>query len=521
MSRTIDVALKKAKKLVEFQDYATAKNILNEAINKHPNNPRLKALSDSVASKIDRPIAPTIKIPSQEIIRELSSLCDESEWTTLITRCFEILSINEDMPLVWNFLGLAQRANGMPRLAEVSHKHAVALDPNFYGAYTNLGNVLKDLKKYEESIAYQKKAIALSPTDYKPLNNLGTLYEDIGMFDDASESFEQALKIDPGNATAEYNLGSVSLRHKDFKNGWRQRERRWERDSSEQEAPLETSKPAWDGSQAGRLFVWAEQGVGDEIMFGSCFEDLLSRCDELIVSTSERILPLFERSFTDRATFVSRFSPLPEDLYDVQSPMLSALGFLRQDQSDFKPAAKPYLVADEKKIEILRGALEGPSGGKPIVGLSWFSQNKTYGKRRSLTLEQIAERIPKDCFLVNLQYGDVNDEISQVAKKLGRNIANFGNVDNWMHLDSLAALITVCDKVVSIDNSTAHFAGALGKESHILLPYSADWRWGTSEGTSSYWYSSTNLYWQSELDNWNGPLLSLEETLMTKKNSPG
>ena len=33
-----------------------------------------------------------------------------------------------------------------------------------------------------------------------------------------------------------------------------------------------------------------------------------------------------------------------------------------------------------------------------------------------------------------------------------------------MHLDSLAALIMVCDRVVSIDNSTAHFAGALLKK---------------------------------------------------------
>ena len=353
MSRTIDFALKKAKKLVEFQDYEAAKNILNDAINKHPNNPRLKALSDSVAGKINEAFAPSFKVPSQEIFLELSSLVDDAEWTTLVSRCFEILSNDEDMPLVWNFLGLAQRAIGMPRLAEASHKHAIALDPKFYGAYTNLGNVLKDLKRYDESIAYQKKAIALSASDPKPLNNLGTLYEDIGMFDDAADSFEHALERDPNNATAEYNLGSVSLRHKDFKNGWRQRERRWERESLEEEVPLQTSKPAWDGSQVGRLFVWAEQGVGDEIMFGSCFEELLARCDELIVSTSGRILPLFERSFDNRAKFVDRWEHLPEELYDVQSPMLSALGFLRQDQSDFEMAAKPYLVADEKKMEIL------------------------------------------------------------------------------------------------------------------------------------------------------------------------
>ena len=51
MSRTIDVTLKKVKKLVEFQDYAAAKNILNEAINEYPNNPRLKALSTVLQAK--------------------------------------------------------------------------------------------------------------------------------------------------------------------------------------------------------------------------------------------------------------------------------------------------------------------------------------------------------------------------------------------------------------------------------------------------------------------------------------
>ena len=88
-------------------------------------------------------------------------------------------------------------------------QHAIALDQILRGLH-QLGNVLKDLKKYDESIAYQRKATELSPTDSKPLKNLG-MYEDIGMFDDASESFEQDFKIDPGNATAEYNLGQSAL----------------------------------------------------------------------------------------------------------------------------------------------------------------------------------------------------------------------------------------------------------------------------------------------------------------------
>ena len=37
------------------------------------------------------------------------------------------------------------------------------------------------------------------------------------------------------------------------------------------------------------------------------------------------------------------------------------------------------------------------------------------------------------------------------------------NIDNWSQLDLFAALIMACDEVISIDNSTVHFAGALGK----------------------------------------------------------
>ena len=42
---------------------------------------------------------------------------------------------------VWNFLGIAQRAKGLPLLAEAAHRRAIELDPKFFLAYSNLGNV--------------------------------------------------------------------------------------------------------------------------------------------------------------------------------------------------------------------------------------------------------------------------------------------------------------------------------------------------------------------------------------------
>ena len=75
--------------------------------------------------------------------------------------------------------------------------------------------------------------------------------------------------------------------------------------------------------------------------------------------------------------------------------------------------------------------------------------------------------LPEDCFLLNLQYGDVSQDLSEIRLKLNRSVASFNNIDNWNDLDAFTHLISACDKVVSIDNSTVHFAGALGKECHV------------------------------------------------------
>ena len=44
------------------------------------------------------------------------------------------------------------------------------------------------------------------------------------------------------------------------------------------------------------------------------------------------------------------------------------------------------------------------------------------------------------------------------------------DVDNTNDIDALASLITACDIVVTVSNTTAHLAGALGKETYVLVP---------------------------------------------------
>ena len=159
----------------------------------------------------------------------------------------------------------------------------------------------------------------------------------------------------------------------------------------------------------------------------------------------------------------------------------------------------------------MRDELEKYANGKKIVGLSWFSKNATVGKRRSISLVDLVAALPEDFFLVNLQYGEIAKDIHALERQLNRGIASFGNVDIWNDIDTFLALIEACDEVVSVDNSTVHFAGALNKKCHILLPYSSDWRWGLTGEKSSYWYGSLNLHWQSSLGDWSSALQSLKQ----------
>ena len=110
--------------------------------------------------------------------------------------------------------------------------------------------------------------------------------------------------------------------------------------------------------------------------------------------------------------------------------------------------------------------------------------------------------------LVNLQYGDVDNEIESLREKTGIDIIQLSEIDNKDDIDGLAALIMACDKVISISNLTIHLAGALGKESQVLLAPSSDWRWGKRQ-SRSYWYDSVCLLRQTKIGDWDDVLEQL------------
>ena len=129
-----------------------------------------------------------------------------------------------------------------------------------------------------------------------------------------------------------------------------------------------------------------------------------------------------------------------------------------------------------------------------------------------ISLEKMATALATpNVKLVCLQYGDLANQISDLHASTGIEVIQVPEIDNKEDIDGLAALISACDRVVTVDNITVHLSGALGKETQLLLPYSCEWRWGIKR-SRSYWYNSVQLYQQTKVGDWGDALCSVQSS---------
>ena len=389
-----------------------------------------------------------------------------------------------------------------------AYKKALSLKPDYAEAYCNMGLVLYNKGNLDEALGAYNKALALRPDYTEVYNYMGLALDDKGKIDAAIETYAKALSLKPDHIDARWNQSLALLSKGDFGRGWKQYEERWER-SNKIDLPYHSEKPRWAPNRDGRVLIWLEQGLGDLIMFSSIIPELYKQTKKLIVQTDDRLIPLFKRSFHSDIIYYGIKEKIPEDEYDYHIPIGSLPLYFRTDLQSFKKNNGAYLKANNIKVENLRSKLLS-DGSKKLIGISWHSTNQLRGaQNRGITLKQLTPilQLPKTK-LISLQYGNVKKDIDNLFTDYGIKIHQVSKIDNMKDIDGLASLITACDSIISIDNSTIHLAGALGKKSKLLLPYSCDWRWGRGLSTS-YWYNSVKLYHQTEIGNWDQVLSEL------------
>ncbi len=407
----------------------------------------------------------------------------------------DYLEAHYNLGTVLNELERCEEAEGFLR-------QAVALGPEFAPAWNNLGVALRKQGRLGEALECVQRALALDPSYSDAYNNRGLILSEDGRPEESLASFEQAIAIRPDVADYHWNIALPLLNCGYSREGWLKYEwRAFRKGTTLRAFPF----PRWDGSdlQGRTLLIYAEQGVGDEIMFASLLPDALRLSGRCIGECDPRLVPLFSRSFPGMTFCPIIKGQIPPEILpiDMAIPLGSLPLHFRQDLQSF-PQQRSYLKADAEKVEKWRVRF-GDMGGGLRVGISWKGGKEASVRRlRSTTLEQWAPLFGvQGVRFVSLQYGDCASELSAAMERLGVTIHSWPDADPLKDLDGLAAEIAALDLVISVDNSTVHMAGALGVPTWVLLPRGCDWRW-MKDVEDTPWYASVRLLRQGENGEW-------------------
>jgi hypothetical protein len=266
-----------------------------------------------------------------------------------------------------------------------------------------------------------------------------------------------------------------------------------------------------------KLLILKEQGIGDQILFGSLLHEIDDGKREIYVEVDERLLSIFKRSFIHINFFTSQNYPVAFKP-DITFGIGSLAGFLRQSVDSFKNQKIKFLESDKDttlKLKDRLSKLKSHSHDK-ICGIAWRSQNKQFGIQKSLELEHLLPilKIPNIKF-VNLQYGESEGELDKIKEEYGIQIHRLPDIDLYNDIESLCSLIDACDFVITSSNVTVHLAGSLGKKTFLLAPRGEGrlFYWHV-DLKQSLWYKSVSVFHQKDIGSWREPASDIYQEIM-------
>jgi hypothetical protein len=336
----------------------------------------------------------------------------------------------------------------------------------------------------------------------------------LAFFHEEARALEQAAALAPHQPAVQLERALSLLRLGDFDQGWPLYTWRCE------PSLVQSALPRWQPAMAcDQLLILPEQGLGDQIMLASMLPDAASLAAKAALIVDPRLRTLFQRSFPHLPVLAAG-QPFNAEPFQAQIALGSLGATLRPSKAHCLASRRSYLVADPAKTQALRrrhhpGATSiSPSAtSQLLVGLSWSSASSANGVMKSLPLETLASALSLPGIrLLSLQYGDTRAEREALRRTTGLEVHADPEIDTFADIDNLAALIAACDLVVSVSNTTAHLAGALGQRTWLLIDSRLDWRWGLS-GSDTLWYPNARLFRQNAAGDWSTPLSEIQQEL--------
>lgn len=456
------------------------------------------------------------------VINELALICiDNKKYEEALDLLLRAEKIKPNDNVILNNIGNLYSYLGNFSLAFEYLEKSIQIDSNYLPAFLNFGAVLNHLGKDKELFDLTLGAITKWPQSPELHVNLAAALNGMQLLDEAIISLNTALLLKPnyveallnlaaiesqkGNGTkaieiyekflsennenhhervplAKYFLSFEYLALGRLKEGWEYYDNGFNKlipNHIKRKPDRAFNRPKWEGENLDdrKLLVWAEQGLGDEIIYMSILPTLLRRNpnSQFIVECDKRLHEVISRTFPviDVRTpthDINNFNVCKTDDFDFHIPVAGLAKFYRNSIKDFYEDKFILKINQDLKNKYLLRL--GQFDGLIKIGISWRS-GLLNSKRNSyfsalVDWEEIFKI--KNAVFVNLQYGECEQEMVEVEKKYSINIIRWSDVDLKNDLDDVFSLMDCLDIVVTAPTAVFSMAGSVGKTVCMYWP---------------------------------------------------
>lgn len=470
-----------------------------------------------------------------QVVREVSECLKADDVNRARELLFPALDQKPDVGVLWFYAGIIESLSGRQAVAYQLFRHSNELEPH-PANWANLGGVLRSMGRIEECRALLQRGLERMGDNSDLLGNLSGSYVNEGDPLPGIEYGERALALAPDHGGAKFNLSLLYLESGQFGKGFdfyaegahRHRiEKRYDPDPPH----LTPELHAENRGKGKKLIVWAEQGIGDELMFSTVLADA-KKDYEIIFECHARLESLFKTASWYTAPgypitlYPTRKVSHDETVSGAGADFKTALGnlgrFYRRTAEDFTWSG-PVYRAPEREAKEMRSFLEAIADGRKIIGLALrggtMSTARTY---RVMQPEALKELFDDERYLfVSLDYEDMTGlgewftrtyRTSRFEFKPQRFLWYPSVCWAW-DFEHQAALVAATDAVVTVCQSIAHLSAGMGHPTYVMTPSRPAWRYGI-RGESWFWYPHPDARLLRQVgDDWRPASTALVESL--------
>jgi len=377
--------------------------------------------------------------------------------------------------------------------AAAALSRANALQPGDAMTLTALGWNLHLAGRTEAAKDTLYNAIAANPTFGLAHTNLAHVLCTLG--EDAASLREARLGVhlDPDSNLTHLALAFALFFNGQWEEGWR---------AFEVRIPLKMPEmagfpyPRWRGEPTGTLLLRSEQGLGDSIQMLRYLDAATERADRVILQIQRELVSICRVHWLG-VEVEAMPCALPGGGVDAWCPLMSLPGLgLEAAFGPYMPFVSGHPFKSKQKC----------------VGLVWAGDpNHDNDFSRSIALADMLPltEVPGIEF-ISLQLGPRGmDEMNALgAHGLIRDMSP-GLID----MRETLRVIEQLDLLISVDTAAAHLAGAAGCRTWLLLnDRGCDWRW-MHERADTVWYPNHRLFRRSLNEQWSDVIARVREEL--------